>query len=59
MKTKHYGDKRDYREIEIFVDGKYVATTTWAKTCKEAKERYKAETGLYPERIKAHFKGGQ
>src|SRR5208282_75208 len=31
-----YGDKRDYPKIEIFVDGKYVATTTWARTIKQA-----------------------
>lgn len=39
-----YGDKRDYRKIDIYVarDGhyKYVASTTWAKTLKEAKARY-------------------
>ena len=37
-----YGDKRDYRIIEIFVNGKYQASTTWAKTCREAKARYLA-----------------
>jgi len=36
-----YGDKRDYPKIDIYEDGKYVATTTWAKTCKEAEEKYK------------------
>lgn len=36
-----YGDKRDYPKIDIFENGKYVATTTWAKTCKEAEEKYK------------------
>lgn len=44
----NYGDKRDYPKINIFVrhhNGKesyfaYAASTTWAKTCKEAKERY-------------------
>ena len=35
-----YGNKRDYKKIEIFHKGKYVATTSWAKTAKEAKERY-------------------
>jgi len=38
-----YGDKRNYPKIDIFEDGEYVATTTWAKTCKEAEERYKEE----------------
>jgi hypothetical protein len=40
MKTAAYGDKRDFPKIEIFVDGKYKATTTWAKNCKEAKEKF-------------------
>lgn len=41
-----YGDKRDYRKIDIYVqigfsDGyKYVATTTWSATCKEAKAKF-------------------
>jgi hypothetical protein len=36
-----YGDKRDYPKIEIFVDGLYRATTSWAKTCREAVEHYR------------------
>ena len=35
-----YGDKRDHKEIQIFHKGKYMATTSWSKTAKEAKERY-------------------
>lgn len=35
-----YGNKRDYPKQDIYVDGKYVATTTWAKTSKEAKQKY-------------------
>lgn len=41
-----YGDKRDYKKIDIYVNGKYDISTTWAKTCKEAKQRYKE---AYPE----------
>lgn len=47
-----YGDKRDFPKIDIFVDfGKgngglrYLASTTWARTCKEARERYAAANG--------------
>lgn len=36
----NYGDKRDHRKIDIYVDGNYKASTTWAKTCKQAIERY-------------------
>lgn len=31
-----YGEKRDYRKIDIFLDGKYQCSTNWAKTCHEA-----------------------
>jgi hypothetical protein len=53
-----YGDKRDYPKIELFVKTSlgwnYIGTTTWAKTCKEAVERYKADNvGLI---VKAQFK---
>jgi hypothetical protein len=36
-----YGDKRDYPKIEIFSNGMYVGTTTWARTIKEAIANYK------------------
>lgn len=35
-----YGDKRDYPKIDVYVNGQYECTTTWAKTCKEAKEKF-------------------
>lgn len=38
-----YGDRRDYRKIDIFVGGNYVASTTWAKSPKEAIRHYKGE----------------
>ncbi len=34
-----YGDKRDYPKIDLYINGVYWRSTTWAKTCKEAKER--------------------
>lgn len=33
----NYGDKRDYRKIDLFYNELYICSTTWAKTCKEAK----------------------
>jgi hypothetical protein len=46
-KVAAYGDKRDYPKIEIFVNGVYKATTTWARTVEEALTRYKeANPGL-------------
>lgn len=35
-----YGNKRDYRKIDIYRDGVYVCSTTWAKTCREAREHF-------------------
>lgn len=56
-----YGDKRDYRKIDLSVfnpsDGfwHYRCSTTWARTCREARERLAETTGLAPERIRARF----
>lgn len=36
-----YGDKRDYKKIDIFVDNEYVCSTTWCETCKDAIKHYK------------------
>lgn len=36
-----YGDKRDYRKIDIIVGGQYRGSTTWAKSLKEAAEKWK------------------
>lgn len=35
-----YGDKRDYRKIDIYIKGKYHSSTTWSKTLKEAKDKF-------------------
>ena len=35
-----YGDKRDYSKIDIFYNGQYQGSTTWSKTCREAKQRF-------------------
>ena len=41
MKKKYeYGDKRNYKKINIYVDGKYVCSTTWPRTCFEAKKHF-------------------
>jgi molecular chaperone GrpE (heat shock protein) len=55
--AREYGDKRDYPKIEIFVDGDYKATTTWAKNLAEAKEHYLMENkDLTPNQVKVHYK---
>jgi hypothetical protein len=41
-----YGDKRDYRKIDIYkrdaLTGRYayICSTTWARSCREAMARY-------------------
>lgn len=40
-RKKKYNDQTGCYVIEIFVDGKYVCSTAQAKTCKQAKERYR------------------
>ena len=35
-----YGDKRDYPKIELYYSGVYKGTTTWARTVREAKEKF-------------------
>lgn len=55
-----YGNKRDYPKIDMSVRGdngewRYAASTTWAKTCKEAKERFAAVRGIQVKDVRAHF----
>jgi len=40
MNKRTYGTKRDFPKIEIYRQGHYVCSTTWAKTCKEARARF-------------------
>jgi len=46
LDSVNYGDKRDYRKIEVFCNGKYDGTTTWAKNLKIAKLRMRLQVGL-------------
>lgn len=51
-----YGDKRDFKKIEIFVKGKYVGTTTWAKGLKQAKEKFlEKNSNVKPEDVVVKF----
>jgi hypothetical protein len=43
-----YGDKRDYPKINIYVNRNYRCSTTWAATCKEAVEHFKASNPAMP-----------
>ena len=52
-----YGDKRDYKKIDIYVEGVYKCSTTWSRTCADAIDRY---YDRHPEltvnnKVTAHF----
>lgn len=53
-----YGDKRDYPKIDIYLNGKYVCSTTWSKTLKDAVRVYADKNKLSTKAIKAE-KAGQ
>lgn len=40
-----YGDKKDYPKIDIYLNGVYTSSTTWARNIKEAINRYKLTNG--------------
>ena len=58
-KKAPYGTYRDYPKIHIYVGGhgvwNYVASTTWARNCKEARAIYADEKGLCLGNVKALF----
>ena len=58
-KNAPYGTYRDYPKIHIYVSAyggwNYVASTTWARTCKEARVIYADEKGLCLGNVKALF----
>mgnify|MGYP001348995754 CR=1 FL=1 len=41
-KRADYGVKRDYRKIDLYASGKYMGSTSWAKSLSEALARYLA-----------------
>ena len=54
-----HGDKRDYPKIYIYVNGKFVACTTWSKTCKDAVNNWHNVYGYVSnEKITANFARG-
>lgn len=41
-----YGNKRNYKKIDVFCDGKYQGSTTWAKNLKVAKVATRLQVGF-------------
>lgn len=53
---QNYGEKRDYRKIDIYWRKLYKASTTWAESCKEAKEAFLIKhNNLNQNEVKAFF----
>lgn len=58
-----YGDKRDYRKINIYLKRPgnctdYVGSTTWARNCREARERYGMANGFAASDLTAFYARG-
>ena len=50
-KYPSYGEKRDYRKIDVYHEGAYKHSTTWARNLKEAREK----SGIKEGKIKAEY----
>jgi len=50
-----YGQKRNYRKIDLFLHGEYICTTTWARTLTEAREAFLQDRQGQEGRLIAHF----
>lgn len=55
---KKYNNQTKCYKIDIFINGCYECSTDWAKTCKEAKNRFIEKHKLEPflaKKVTAHF----
>jgi len=56
IKSSSNGDKKDYKKIDIYVDGKYKSSTNWAKSCAEAKTRYlEKNKDIVPSSVRCNY----
>jgi hypothetical protein len=53
--VKMYGNKRDYRKIDIFSGGKYLCSTTWAKSLGEAVAKWREANPQDPRIVYARY----
>lgn len=49
------GDIRNWRKIDLYVNGRYYGTTTWSRTLREAKARLFQQGGVHIDAIVASF----
>jgi hypothetical protein len=50
-----YGDKRDYKKIDIYINGKYWRSTNWARNLKVAKNKAVELNGFDPSIVSAKY----
>ena len=58
MKNPPYGTKRDYRKIDLFLKQedrslRYVCSTTWSGTCKEAAKSFAESVRVHHSKVVA------
>jgi hypothetical protein len=55
-RRRKYNTSTGCYKIDVFLDGSYIWSTDWSKTCKAAKESAcKLNPGIDPKRITAYF----
>lgn len=52
---EHEGSGKQYKKIDIFVDGNYVCSTTRSKTCKAAVSTFEKMFGKSEKKVTANF----
>mgnify|MGYP000928100436 CR=1 len=57
MNVRKYNDQTKCYKINIYLDGVYVTSTDWSKTCRIAKQRYADinHNGVVPDGLTAFF----
>lgn len=63
LNNKTFGDKRNYRKIDIFTKSanglEYRVTTTWHKKCQDAADYFAKESKIDRVKIVARFRKGE
>jgi hypothetical protein len=55
MKKQYFADTKGYK-IDIFINDVYFCSTTWSKTCKEARQKFlEKHPKLLPGHVTCHF----
>ena len=55
MQQPVYGDRRDYPKIDLYVEGKYDSTTTWADSLHMARYKLSLTRNIDIDKISANY----